>query len=462
MKEKVLLLCTLVMSQLLFSQELIGLFRNDLKNNSTDINDVLPVINYKNNDIIMFIADAKKVYGYKLNDDFEVINKLSSETKKRKYKTFLGNSFSKNNHSIFLTNDEQNKFLYINFDFHNNSTQSKEFFFETQEEILIQTVSINSKFFIITTQIYTNNLFIYEINNGEPKRHKIDLTEIEILTDRGNLAFISKLFLDSGIRVNKIDENSSNNIVKVADPVKIYSKNESVIFTFDNNPEILQVLTVSLKDFSAKVDVFEKGLKNNITVDEKKSNSYLFGDYVFLVTSTKEKLHLDILDYKTKENIKKYEIQKEKPISFKNTPIIQVGGDYANYRELNKTEKFLKKINLGNIGVSVRKSNENYHLILGGYQIIHRSSPHMNTNGSFAPTLHFTKIKSTRIELLLDKDFNHVKGEIPKNAFDKILNSKNTGTVKKAETTFKYKNFFINGIYYAKPKQYKFLKYTDD
>lgn len=462
MKEKVLLLYTLVISQMLFSQELIGVFRNDLKNNSSDIKDVLPVINYENNDIFMFIADAKKVYSYQLNNDFEVINKLSSKTKKRKYKTLLGNSFSENNHSVFLTNDQQNKFLYINFNFNNKSTQSKEFVFESQEERLIQTVSINSKFFLITTQIYTNNLFIYEINNGEPKRHKIDLTEIEILTDRGNLAFISKLFFDSGITINKIDENSSHNIVKVADPVKIYLKNESVIFTFDNNPEILQVLTVSLKDFSAKINVFEKGLKNNISVDEKKSNSYLFGDYVFLVTSTKEKLHLDILDYKTKENIKKYEIQKEKPISFKNTPIIQVGGDYANYRELNKTEKFLKKINLGNIGVSVRKSNENYHLILGGYQIIHRSMTPTNTSGSFAPTYYSTRTKSTRIEILLDKDFNHVKGEIPKNAFDKIINSKNTGIIKNAETTFKYKDFFIHGIYYAKPKQYKFIKYTDD
>ena len=69
-----------------FSQKKILEFEIDLKTTSSDIKDVIPIVNSKNNDLIFFITDAKKVYGFKLNEKFEVINKVVSEEKRRKFK----------------------------------------------------------------------------------------------------------------------------------------------------------------------------------------------------------------------------------------------------------------------------------------------------------------------------------------------------------------------------------------
>ncbi|WBX76418.1 hypothetical protein PG911_17600 [Tenacibaculum ovolyticum] len=71
-----------------FSQEKIASFKNHLKINSTDIKDVIPIVNSENNEIAIFIADAKNVYGYKLNDKFKVNGEVSSITKKENTKSY--------------------------------------------------------------------------------------------------------------------------------------------------------------------------------------------------------------------------------------------------------------------------------------------------------------------------------------------------------------------------------------
>ena len=51
----------------LLSQEELVMFKNDLKTSSSAIKDVIPVVNTKTNEIAFFIADAKNVYGYKID-----------------------------------------------------------------------------------------------------------------------------------------------------------------------------------------------------------------------------------------------------------------------------------------------------------------------------------------------------------------------------------------------------------
>nr|BFF39222.1 hypothetical protein BACY1_10270 [Tenacibaculum mesophilum] len=107
----------------LFAQTEIASFKNFLKENSTDIKDVIPVVNTENNDLAILIADAKNVYAYKFNDDFKLTGQLSSETKKRKYKILLGSSIYNNEYKIFLTNKSNTQFAAVSFSFDNKKTQ---------------------------------------------------------------------------------------------------------------------------------------------------------------------------------------------------------------------------------------------------------------------------------------------------------------------------------------------------
>ena len=78
-----------------FCQETLVTFQNDLKTSSSDIKDVIPVVNTETDEIAFFVADAKNVYGYKIDSDFKVSEKISSEEKRRKFKVIIGSSASK-------------------------------------------------------------------------------------------------------------------------------------------------------------------------------------------------------------------------------------------------------------------------------------------------------------------------------------------------------------------------------
>jgi hypothetical protein len=73
-----------------FGQKKIGQFVNSLKTSSSNIKDVIPIVNTKNGDFAIFIADAKNVYAYKLDENFTVKEKMASEEKRRKFKTIIG------------------------------------------------------------------------------------------------------------------------------------------------------------------------------------------------------------------------------------------------------------------------------------------------------------------------------------------------------------------------------------
>jgi len=62
-------------------QEKLMNFRNYLKTSSSDIKDVIPVVNETTGEIGFFVADAKNIYGYKIDGNFKITKKLTSEEK---------------------------------------------------------------------------------------------------------------------------------------------------------------------------------------------------------------------------------------------------------------------------------------------------------------------------------------------------------------------------------------------
>lgn len=482
-KKQILSIIFLFTIAISFAQEHIAEFKNSLKTTVSDIKDVISIVNEKTGELAYFIADAKNVYAYKLNNKFEVIDKLSSEEKRRKYKILIGYSITNEGSYIaYLTNKSKNKFLAVKFSFKDKKTSSKEFKFKIAGTKFIQTVSRNNKFYMISAKKAPEGLFFHEFDdNLEYKVHQININDLRFITNNSKKANIGHLLTYNKKDLSKIDENLPNPIEVVADDKKMYANNNKVIFSFDNHKNFTQLLIVDLKKFNAESKIFNKSL-DAVDRYKKKTNSFINGNDVFLVASTKEKLVLDIVDFNTKEKKKSFTILKDKPIEFKNTPIIQKGGLYNNYRELEKTKKFLRKINANKLGISARKNNNGiYHLVLGGYSL--QQSPGMMMGGmlggmmggiaiaSFGnATVFFNPAqfayntslssKSTRIECLFNNKFEHVKGEIKDNAFDKMKENKPKSDI--GLTVTKYRDFFIRGVYNRNNKTYILEKFTNN
>ena len=147
-----------------YSQEKIIIFKNDLKTSSSSIKDVIPVVNKETGEIAFFVADAKNIYGYKINANFKVTEKISSQTKSRKYKVLIGSSASKDNsYRVFLTNKKQNKFSSVKFSFNDGKTTINEFLLGKNEKF-IQTVTSKNNFYLISGSKLRNQLFIYSFD----------------------------------------------------------------------------------------------------------------------------------------------------------------------------------------------------------------------------------------------------------------------------------------------------------
>ncbi len=454
------------------SQETLISFENSLKKSDSDIKDVIPIVDENTGEIAFFVADAKNVYGYKFNDKFELIEKITSEEKSRRYKVLIGNSISDDDsYRVFLTNKDQNKFSSIKFSFKENTTSYKEFKLNKSEKF-IQTVNYNNNFYLISGSKLTNGLYIHTFDNeGNPTRNKIDLSKLRFINSSGKREKLSELLIKSE-NIKKFEENTPNSIELTSEQRKMFVRGNSIFFSFDHHKMFTQVLKIDLNTFEASSFQFKKPALGK---KAKRTNSYLNGDYIFTVAATKEIFSFEILDFKTGEKVKEYSATKNDSITFKNTPIIQEGGIYDDYRELGKTKRFLRRIASGNTGISVRKTNDKYHVIIGGYIVQKMNGGMMMPFGGiplasfgsatvfFNPTQlafnSFANNKATRIETLLDSDFNHIKGEIKDNAFDKMkLFSSNN---KKASTVFKYKKFYIKTDYRTFSKIFTFKKFTD-
>lgn len=213
-----------------------------------------------------------------------------------------------------------------------------------------------------------------------------------------------------------------------------------------------------------------------------------------------------VRDLNTSEILKEYFVKKEDTITFKNSPIIQEGGAYDNYREMEETSKFLRKISSSEVGISVYKLNDNYQITLGGEkQIQSGGAPMMMSMGGgsfvastgvsvslpgyFSPSTFaygsYANTKSTYINCLFDAGFNHVDGDMTNNVFDNINNFKDsekglnkeakklTSTNKpragsiskttsiKAEIIQKYNGHFLFGYFHSKKKTYYLRKFKD-
>ncbi|MBG7610889.1 hypothetical protein IU405_01335 [Polaribacter sp. BAL334] len=469
------ILCFLIFlgtSNLLNSQQRLVSFENDLKKSSSTVKDVIPIVNAKNGDIAYFIVDAKNVYGYKLNSDFKVLDKMVSEEKSREYKTLIGSSVSESNsYRVFLTNKNEDKFSSVSFSFENKISSSNDFLISSQE-YFIQTADWNNQFYLITGSKLNNKLFIYTFDDdGFPKRNYIETSDLEFINKKGTDYNLLSILLNAG-SIKKIEDNTPISIEIASEEVKMFSRENYIVFSIDINNEFSQILQIDLKTLKATSNKFKKSILGG---NSTKTNSFLNGDILSNIAVNKENLSINFLNFTSGELLKTLTLNVNDSISFKNTPIIQEGGRFEDYRELEKTKQFFRKISSGKIGVSFRNFYDKFHVVIGGYVEQNSGGGMMmmpfgglpiasmgNVTVFFNPAqLAFnsaTNNKATRIECLFDQEFNHVKGIIGKNAFDKM---EDYITDNPGETVFKYKNYYINVDYQIFSKEVIFRKFED-
>lgn len=497
MKKTLLLIAIIITPFLIYSQEKLTSFENGLATSNSTIKDIYPLVNDKNDNFSIFITDAKNVYIYDFDNQFSITNKLLFKNKRRKYKNIIGYSIAENgDYKLYLKN-KKNDFLEITFDKAKKTSIAKEFKLLTDYETYLQSITINNTFYLISGAKEVNGLYFYTFDNDEPKRNKIDLNKLDLVSSIGQESELMSILMKPSPLL-KFDENTPNSIEVSSKTRKMYVQNESAIFTLNNNSEYTQFVKIDLKTFNATSFKLENPLKD-IKRRKKKSNSHLVNSNIFTVTFSKEKFSLRITDFLTKKIKKEFLASKTDSITFKNTPVTTSYSMFKSYREIKKTKRFLgMMLNYAKPAVNVQFNNNKYYITIGGFlgepgnrgigfgggfttsniplpngHSVSFSNYTSYSFGSYMSSSNFIKFSS-----VFDDNFDHLKKEKNTNVFEKIKDYLDPERikfnfsesffipfkVKKYDTSdaiFKYKDFYIYIDYNKKEKSFDLLKFTN-
>lgn len=386
----------------------------------------------------------------------------------------MGSTIYGDDYRIFLSNKKKKKFASIQFSFANKSTSIKEFKLP-KNEVFIQSLSHLDTFFMLVADKRIGNLYLYDFDvDGNPKKHQIQFVNGSLLFSAANKPLrIAQVLIKNEV-IKKFEKDTPNAIETASEKVKMFIDGNQVKITYDKNNKYTQVLTLDLTSKKMTRKNFNKPM-TFIKSSNKKTNSFIYEDKIVIVAATRKVLQMEVLDFNTGTVLKKYAVHKDQDIQFKNTPIVQKGGAFKQYRELETTKKFLRKITTDKIGVSVIKNKGDYQFTIGGSIPKRSAMPMMGFGGLpiasfgnvtvfFNPTMlaysSFANTKSIQIECLFDANFNHISDKkVPKNVFDKIKRSHTRN--KAASTVFKYKGSYFKGDYNSWDKKYYIKKYTN-
>lgn len=524
MKRKILTFLLVSIHFFSLSQEEIGSFINTLKNNNSNILESFSVLNKNTENIGTFLIEKKRIYGFLLDQNFNLKSKLLLDNKSKKYSLVLGKMYDSDNiFKIIVSDKSKSKFAIITFNFSTGETSFSEDTFNAKKLIFLQSVSRANKVHLLFLDRDSYNIVSqnYEIN-GSNDLLKFDFKNEKFLITKDKDISLKKLIPDYSnpehreikniaFELTKVSEESydtnveygllSSNVKrKQTSPIsvetssklsKLYIRKNDVVITFDKNKFYTQILYLDLNKGKYKYEKIRKPLFDTKKMD-KKSNSFFIDNLLFTITSTKKKLVFNVYNLEKKALLKEFSIENNEPITFSNTPIIQKGGDFKQYRELEKTKQFLRKITSSKIGISAYKNDRGYEITIGGRKLVTSGTFPVGiigggltvagwgiaagpiysntTTSSFGAYL---KNKSVHIKCLFDDNFNHIEGDIEKNIYDKIQDYKfiektkksediynNTEVIRKQEAinVFNIGNETILGFYSSNFKAYYFYK----
>ncbi|MBC3845605.1 hypothetical protein H8K90_04390 [Winogradskyella echinorum] len=430
----VLLICSF--SQPLFAQSEWFSINTNERSAERNFQQVFQIVNEEANEFVTFFQYSNFFVAYLHNTEGELLNTFSAKALPKYKNNYIGASINGGAYTMFFQNDYGNRFSALTIDF---STSG--FVFENKIDILsniesvIGTFEYKAHIYILTSVKRSSILKLHKLNNHKDYTvETYDFSNEKIVSPRGFDISLNHL-LDSGYDRHKaslIENNEPGSLEESSKKNKLFLDNNKLILTNDFYNTSTSYISINLENGNSELIDFPKP-----SFDKKdrgsESNSFVLDNHLFSLYVTKEKLDFSIYDIDSKSILKSLTVTENDSITFKNSPIILERGEFDNYRELDKTKQFLRKVSNSNAGLFIYKQENKFIITLGCSETKESSSQFTFVGGFFGglafgittailtPSYYsYTRTKSTRIECLFDNEFNSINGTIPDNSFDRI------------------------------------------
>jgi len=450
----------------IFSQEKVIELNDDFlktqyKKNSYSIS------NQFNGDLLLLFEQQRIFKAYLVDSLYQSKYIANSASVNPMYKNFLGYNIEENTYKIFLSNNQNKKFVVLSFDFSSGFSRIIELDFKIKGEKYIESIIYNNKIHLITITKNSSDINIYTFDHQlKSVKNTIPLKGLKFPPVDNQPAVTSLYdallqidddgFFGLEIGIVKIKSKNANEISFTKN--KLYHFNNTMILSFDNYDKETQLCFIDLDTFKSEIKLYNKPAKTEKNF--KKDNSYIYDNKLFQIASSNKKMKFTILDLNTNLIIKEYTITKKDSIKFKNTPIIQERHIRQNskIKEIKNTAKYLRDISYGKIGISVYKHNNKYNITLGGVveELYMSGSKNLGATGSnFGSTFSYSPKTSIYITCLFSKNFEHIQGSISKNKFDRLHSLESKLKKPKAVNKFEHNYHLHYGFLDKKSKVYK-------
>ena len=428
-------------------------------------------LNTKTGDVLVCLIDKKSGVANLLDKDFNVKSTITFDPPK--FDNILGYKIKGNTYEILFANNSKKKFSIVSINFDTKRTSQENFKFDFDDEVYLQSVHYNNQLYFFTAN-RDNDFTIRKLDDNKfPILKKTSIhsknTDQDLLSV-GNFGSMTP-------KITKIDNRVPNALEQTASQIKLYQKEGFIYLPVENQEDLKTSLyTINLESLTIDQATFE--YPKGEVGDFGRYNSFILDDKIFQVGSSKKEMKIAVKSFDDKK-LKEFYIEIDKPIDFKNSPIIQDGKTmlpFVNRRELEETSKFLRKISSGNIGVTGYKDDNMYLLTIGGSKELYGGGGMMMVNDgvtmygggvpfvqfAFNPTFYsygtYTTTKSTFFNTHLDADFNYVPKEESENIFDKIKEYNKGIKFDTAEDVFVHEGKVYFSSYNSRNKTLKIIE----
>lgn len=472
----------------LSSQEIVFNKEIKLKSGSSKRERTLPIYNEHKNEIALFFLNKDHVESIRLNEKYESNEVISSYASDIEDHSLLGSAYDSTAYYLFLTDKLQFELHALKCDFNLKRTSKRIFPFSLRGEMVIESLSHNGCFYILTNPKRSSTLKLYAFKSD---------VDYQVLTyDLSSY----RLGNNASTKLSAICKNTFSQIIDVRNPnpldltvasFKTYYYGNKIFIALDNLLQETKLVGIDLDNYMLDVDYFEQPEMICEGSENMLSNSYLYMDHLYQIKVCNKELIIQITNINDGSIVKNYQFHKKDTIPIRNSAFFIKKNSSLREKEkeieLIRTEQLLRKMTGDEIGLSVQLQQGKLEVTIGGIKIRNNSSGgssmsmstssmsipgpgnsvSVHTHSHYNPTASayssYQVSKSIHFKALLDpSSFEHVEGSIGKNVYDKIADLEKE--IKKelaSETIFLAEDFYLVGYYVKSERKYYLRRFED-
>ncbi|WP_026837230.1 hypothetical protein [Gillisia sp. JM1] len=384
--------------------------------------DIYTVPNSETENLIFLLGDQKDLWVYKYDKNYKKVLDFKLDNNFHGiYEKVIGYQVRGNSFDLIAPNSSMKKFEILSFNIDDRSLIKKEADFKfSKKEKYLNSFQVGNSFFLLSSD-KESTLFIRKLDeDGEfelLKKFKLDEFD-----NSGTQISLKKLYTPdllrtqdfnlftgfNGENLQTINYRMPTSLSVTSQKTKIYQDESIIHLVMEIEDEFTAIGTIDLISLTMEKNIIpyikdEYGRYND-------HNSYLYKNTLYQISASNDAMILQIKNMQG-QVLNQFTLHEgQKKIEFSNTPIMVEGYGYYRYnRELEEPKKFLRKLMKSDMGINVIEKNNNFIIQIGSSDDREASSyPNFTTPSQW----------STQISVLLDKDYQHLSGEIEPTNFD--------------------------------------------